>query len=163
MNSSLSVTVEASRPEDRSAIGGIARRSSVFSPEEEETVYELFDARWKSDDSGYEWLSARAGGALAGFACYGPTPLTEGAYDLYWICTDPDWTQRGIGRRLFAAIETEIRRRCGRLLMIWTSGAEAYLPAMRFYERMGCESSARIRDYYRPGEDMVVFVKYFSP
>jgi ribosomal protein S18 acetylase RimI-like enzyme len=163
MNSILSVTVEASKPGDRSAIGEIARRSAVFSPEEEETVYELFDAHWKSEDSGYEWLSACAEGRLAGFACYGPTPLAEGAYDLYWICTDPDWKQRGIGRSLFSAVETEIRRRRGRLLMIWTSGAREYLPAMKFYERMGCESSARIRDYYRPGEDMVVFVKYFSP
>src|SRR5512137_2272191 len=105
MSEESSVTVEASRPEDRSAIGAIARRTAVFSPEEEATVFELFDAHWKSPDSGYEWLSARVDGRLAGFACYGPTPLAPGAYDLYWICTDPDRIHRGIGRSLFAAIE----------------------------------------------------------
>jgi ribosomal protein S18 acetylase RimI-like enzyme len=162
MKSTIAITVEASKSEDRNAIGDIARRSSVFSQEEEETVFELFDVHLKSADSGYEWLSARVGDRLVGFACYGPTPLAQGAYDLYWICADPDWKVRGIGRRLFSAMETEIRRQNGRLLMIWTSGAKEYLPAMKFYERMGCELSARIRDYYRPGEDMVVFVKYYS-
>jgi ribosomal protein S18 acetylase RimI-like enzyme len=159
-NSPVRVTVEASRPDDRTAIGNIARRSGVFSAEEEETVYELFDEHLASADSGYEWLSARAGGILAGFACFGPTPLAQGAFDIYWICTDPDWRERGVGRSLFAAMEESVRIRNGRLLMIWTSGAPEYLPTHRFYERMGCERSAEIRDYYRPGEDLLVFVKY---
>ena len=157
------VAVEASRPEDRTAIGEIARRADVFTEEEKESVFELFDARLQSPDSGYEWFSARIGGRVAGFACYGPTPLAQGAYDLYWICTDRDLQGRGVGRALFAAMESEIRKRNGRLLMIWTSGGEPYRPASKFYEEMGCEVSARIRDYYQPGEDMIVFIKYFSP
>ncbi|MFN2297382.1 MAG: GNAT family N-acetyltransferase [Anaerolineales bacterium] len=157
------LAIAASRPDDRAAIGEIVRRSGVFSAEEEETVYELFDEYVESDDSGYEWLSARVDGALAGFICFGSTPLTEGGYDLYWICTDPDWRNRGIGRCLFAAMESSIRKWGGRLVMIWTSGAEAYLPSHRFYERMGCGLSATVRDYYRPGEDLLVFVKYLPP
>jgi ribosomal protein S18 acetylase RimI-like enzyme len=157
------ITVTASKPEDRKAIGEIARRSGVFCAEEEATVFELFDAHLQSSDSGYEWLTARVGGAVTGFACFGPTSLTQGAYDLYWICTDPDWRGQGIGRSLFSSIETEIRKRNGRLVMIWTSAAKEYLPANAFYQRVGCEHSARIRDYYRPGEDLVVYVKYFSP
>jgi len=163
MKSDIRITVETSCPEDRNAIGEIARRSAVFSSEEEGTVFELFDTHLQSADSGYEFLSARAGDVVVGFACYGPTPLTQGAYDLYWICTDREWQDRGIGRSLFSAMETEIRSRKGRLLMIWTSAAKEYLPAIKFYEQMGCLSSARIRDYYQPGEDMLVFVKYFSP
>ncbi len=160
--SRIRITVENSRPEDRTAIGEIARRSGVFSKEEEATVYELFDAHLQSADSGYEWLSARTGDALAGFVCYGPTPLAQGAYDLYWICTDPDWQDRGVGRSLFSAMEKEIRNRNGRLMMIWTSSAKEYLPALKFYKRAGCEPSARIRDYYRPGEDLLVYIKYYS-
>jgi ribosomal protein S18 acetylase RimI-like enzyme len=156
------VAVGPSRPEDREAIGAVARTAGVFTAEEEQTVLELFDAHLKSADSGYEWLSAYAADRLVGFACYGPTPLARGAFDLYWICTDPGWRTRGVGRSLFAAIEAEIRKREARLLMIWTSNAKPYLPANKFYERMGCGCSARIRDYYQPGEDMVVFVKYFD-
>jgi ribosomal protein S18 acetylase RimI-like enzyme len=162
MTSDIGITVEASKPEDRSAIGEIARRSGVFTNAEEDSIYELFDAHLQSADSGYEWLSARAGDRLVGFACYGPTPLAQGAYDLYWICADRTQHREGIGKSLFSLIEKEIRDREGRLLMIWTSGAEIYRPASKFYEQMGCELSARIRDYYKPGEDMVVYVKYYS-
>ena len=157
------VEVEASRPEDRTAIGEIVRRSGVFSAEEGETVYELFDEYLESDDSGYEWLSARIAGKLAGFICFGSTPLTQGGFDLYWICTDPEHQAHGVGRRLFDAMESGIRKQGGRLVMIWTSAAEEYLPSHRFYERMGCGLDATIRDYYRPGEDLLVFVKYYPP
>jgi ribosomal protein S18 acetylase RimI-like enzyme len=163
MKSESPAVVAASLPEDREAIGDIARRSGVFSDEEEKTVFELFDEHLRSDDSGYEWLSARAGDRIVGFACYGPTPLTKGTYDLYWICTDPEWQGRGIGRHIFSVMEKEILERKGRLLVIWTSAAKEYLPAMRFYERMGCKSSARIRDYYRLGEDLMIYWKKMTP
>jgi len=28
-------------------------------------------------------------GKLGGYICYGPTPMTDGTYDLYWIASDP--------------------------------------------------------------------------
>jgi ribosomal protein S18 acetylase RimI-like enzyme len=162
MTSDISIQVETSRPQDREAIGKIARRAGVFTKEEEDSVFELFDAHLQSTDSGYEWFSARAGKHVVGFVCYGPTPLAQGAYDLYWICTDPEAQGKGVGRALFSAMDTEIHSRKGRLLMIWTSGGETYMPAVKFYERMGCELSARIREYYKPGEDLLVFIKYYS-
>jgi ribosomal protein S18 acetylase RimI-like enzyme len=162
MTSEIRILVETSRPEDRDAIGEIARRAGVFTEEEEASVFELFDAHLHSSDSGYEWFTARAGQRVVGFACYGPTPLALGAYDLYWICTDREVQGQGVGRALFSALDSEIRVRKGRLLMIWTSGGKDYLPASKFYERMGCELSARIRDYYKPGEDLIVYVKYYS-
>jgi ribosomal protein S18 acetylase RimI-like enzyme len=157
-----SLRVEESRPEDRDAIGGIARRAGVFTPEEEATVWELFDASMKSSDSGYAFFSANAEGRLAGFACWGPTPLTEGTYDLYWICTDRDSRERGIGRALFEAVEAAVSSHRGRMIVIETSGADAYLPAIRFYERMGCRLAARIADYYRPSEDLLMYIKTVS-
>jgi ribosomal protein S18 acetylase RimI-like enzyme len=162
MTSDIRIIVDASIPNDREAIGAIARRAGVFTGEEEASVFELFDAHLHSSDSGYEWFSARADGRVVGFACFGPTPLAQGAYDLYWICTDRDFPGRGVGRALFAALDEEIRKRRGRLMMIWTGGGADYSPASKFYKSMGCELSARIRDYYKPGEDMIVFVKYYS-
>jgi ribosomal protein S18 acetylase RimI-like enzyme len=160
---SLTLTVEESPAEDRDAIAELARRAEVFTPEEEETVLELFDAYISSADSGYAFLSARANGELAGFACWGSTPLTEGTYDLYWICSDPDLREQGVGRRLFEAVEGSVRAVRGRMMIIETSTGDAYLPAVRFYEHMGCRQAARIPDYYRPGEDLLVYVKNIPP
>ena len=158
-----SLTVEESRPEDRDAIGEIARRAEVFNPEEAATVWELFDASMQSSDSGYAFFSAKAEGRPAGFACWGPTPLTEGTYDLYWICTDRNRRERGVGRALFGAVEAAVRSRHGRMIVIETSTGDSYFPAVRFYERLGCTQAARIKDYYRAGEDLLVYVKYLLP
>jgi ribosomal protein S18 acetylase RimI-like enzyme len=157
------MAVEESRPEDRSAIGEIARRVKVFTAEEERTIFELFDEYLQTPDSGYAFLSAKVAQQLVGFACWGSTPLTEGTYELYWICADPVRHRQGAGRMLFQAVETAVRSQSGRLIIIETSSAEAYLPAIRFYQRMGCRQAARIRDFYSPGEHLLIFVKYLSP
>jgi ribosomal protein S18 acetylase RimI-like enzyme len=157
------VAVEESRPDDRNAIGEIARRAKVFTAEEERTIFELFDEYLQAPDSGYAFLSAKIGRQLVGFACWGSTPLTQGTYDLYWICADPDRHRLGVGRQLFEAVERSVRSRSGRLIVIETGGEKPFLPAVRFYRRMGCRQVARIGDFYAPGEDLLIFVKYLTP
>jgi len=40
-----------------------------------------------------------------------------------------------------------------------TSQKDAYDPARRFYERCGYPEHARFADFYRPGDDLVVYYK----
>ena len=150
--------IAASLPEEREAIGRIAAEVGVFNAEEIATVYELFD-EYAADPagSGYYFLSYRAGGRLLGFACYGPTPLTEGTYDLYWICTAREAHQRGVGRALLRQVEADIRPAGGRLIIIATSSSPAYQPARAFYQRTGCTLDGVVRDYYKPGDDLVMY------
>jgi ribosomal protein S18 acetylase RimI-like enzyme len=162
MNATEEARVYPSRREEREAIAAVARSTGVFSPAEIDTVFELFDGYVNNPASGYEFLSAEIGGRLAGFVCWGPTPLTEGTCDLYWLSTDAAFQRRGVGRALCGAVEREARKRNGRMIVIWTSGTGAYLPATRLYERMGCMLNSRIRDYYKPGDDLLVYVKYLT-
>ena len=157
-----SLTVEESLPEDRDAIAEIARRADVFNPEEEATVLELFDAYIQTSDSGYVFLSARAGDSLAGFACWGSTPLTEGTYDLYWICADRDRRERGVGRRLFQVVEASVRRPARPDDRHRDQHRRCLPSRCSFLRAYGCRQAARITDYYRPGEDLLVYVKYLS-
>lgn len=154
-----SLEVRPTRAEDREAIGRLAREAGLFTQEEIDTVFELFDAAQSDPRSGYNFLSAQWSDDLVGFACWGPTPLTEGAYDLYWICADSAKRRRGIGRALFARVEHEVREERGRLITIWTSSTSAYVPANDFYRRVGCDLVARIDDFYRPGDDLLVWVR----
>jgi ribosomal protein S18 acetylase RimI-like enzyme len=154
------VEIRASRPADREAIGVITRNSKAFSEQEVETVFELFDSYMKTPEAGYEFLSATADGRLAGYACFGQTALTDGAFDYYWLCTDPAFQKRGIGRRLCEEVENAARKRNGRLIVIWTSSTPEYEPATRLYLRIGYVLEARIRDFYKVGDDLLVFVKY---
>jgi len=96
---------------------------------------------------------------LRGFACYGPIPLTQGVYDLYWIVVDPAYQKKGNGRYLLGYVEREVKKQGGRMLLIETSSQESYVATTRFYERNGYQLAARIKDFYRIGDDKLVFSK----
>jgi GNAT superfamily N-acetyltransferase len=163
MGAGKPIEIHPSRADEREAIGAAARSTGVFTPEELDTVFELFDAYRDDPDSGYRFLTAAVDGTVAGFACYGPTSLTEGAFDFYWLTTDASIQKHGVGRALDLAVEREVRREGGRLIVIWTSGTDAYIPAVRFYERMGYIHEGCIHGFYRPGDDLLIFVKYLLP
>ena len=156
------LAIHPSPPGDRQEILELTRATHVFTREEEDTVLELFDAYRDHPASGYLFLSARNADTLVGFACWGETALTEGAFDLYWLCTSPDAQRRGVGRSLFERVQQLALERGGRLIVIWTSGSGPYAGAVGFYERMGCALMSRIPDFYRPGDDLLVYVKYFD-
>jgi ribosomal protein S18 acetylase RimI-like enzyme len=55
--------------------------------------------------------------------------------------------------------EEEIVRRGGRLLLIETSSQETYGGTIQFYERTGYELAGRVADYYKTGDDKLIFAK----
>jgi ribosomal protein S18 acetylase RimI-like enzyme len=95
---------------------------------------------------------------LVGYVCYGPTPLTEGTYDLYWIAIDPDRQGRGIGSLLIEHVEQKLRP-SGRLLLIETSSLPKNEAARRFYLRHQYREVARVSDFYAEGDDRVIYAK----
>jgi len=134
----------------------------VFNAEEVDTVNELFDGYLRDPQlSGYNFLSCRdaASDALLGFACWGPTALSHGAADLYWICTSAEAQGRGVGAALFRAVEAAVRGMGRWLIVIWTSNRPDYAPARDFYLRQGCALQTQIVDFYARGEDLCVFIK----
>jgi ribosomal protein S18 acetylase RimI-like enzyme len=150
-------------PCDRCQIEEVVISSEIFNPEEIATALELVDeALEKGEESGYIIVVIEAGKEhpkVQGYACYGPTPLTQGVYDLYWIVTDPTVHGKGFGRRLLEYVEGDIIKRGGRMLLIETSSQEAYGSTIRFYRRGGYEQVARIKNFYRIGDDKLVFSK----
>ena len=150
---------------DRTALERIIAAVAVFSPEEIEIALELVD-EWLEigEESGYltyviEETAETGKGTVRGFVCFGPTPLTEGTYDLYWVAVDPAAQGRGYGQQLLAFAESEVRGLGGRLLLIETASHEAYAATVRFYERAGYELVSRIPNFYRVGDDKLTFAK----
>lgn len=150
-------------PRDRSRIEEIVVSSGKFNDVEIETALELVDeAIEEGDASGYMFAVLEYGKnhpVLQGFACYGPTPLTQGVYDLYWIVVNPGVQKKGFGRYLLEYVEREVKKRGGRMLLIETSSQESYGETIRFYEKNSYELAARIKDFYRIGDDKLVFSK----
>lgn len=122
------------------------------------TALELIDAAIAGSPD-YLIQVALKQGKLVGYICYGPTPMTEGTWDLYWIASDPNHRGEGIGSALDSAMEAEIRARQARLIRVETSAEEAYGPTRGFYASMKYQEEARFRDFYKPGDDLIILSK----
>ncbi len=151
------------RDGDLEAVLAFARKSEIFTTTEIRVVKELLEAELENPaQNDYHSLVFEESDQVVGFACYGPTPMTEGTYDLYWLFVDPEQQRRGIGGALLREVEKAIRRAKGRMLMADTSSSRSYLLARRFYKDHGFRKVAEVRDYYRPGDSRFTYVKQFS-
>ena len=146
--------------DDRDPVAKILERVGNFSSQEQKIALELIDAWLKAGEaSDYLcWVLVDDAG-VRGYVCVGPTPLTDGTFDLYWIAVDPSAQGRGYGHALTRLAEDETRRRGGRLLLIETASHDAYAPTIRFYERAGYELVSTIRDFYKKGNNKLTFAK----
>ena len=135
----------------------------VFWSGELEVAREVLEAALAKDEgSGYRVAVAEDGGDPAGFSCWGPTPGTEGTFDLYWIAVHPRWQRTGLASRLVDRASDDAVRCGGRLLVVETSDTGPYAPARAFYESRGFRVAARIPDFYGPGDAKVIYTKTLS-
>jgi ribosomal protein S18 acetylase RimI-like enzyme len=93
------------------------------------------------------------------YACFGLTPMTDATYDLYWLITAAERRGQGLGAALLGEVERELRARGARTVRIETSSLEGQGGALRFYRRVGYEEVGRIRDFYRPGDDLITLTR----
>jgi len=148
------------RREDVDGILGLARRTGAFTSEEVAVVRELVEVELNnSQQRGYHSLVTEADGHIVGFACYGPTPMTDGTYDLYWIFVHPSYERRSIGSAMLAEVEQAVRSVRGRMLVVDTSSTRRYLPARRFYRNHGFRKTGEVEDFYRVGDSRLIYVK----
>lgn len=110
----------------------------------------------------YEVAVAEDNGEVAGYILYGPVPLTVGNYDIYWIATDPKVQGKGLGRQLMAHAETEAQKKGAYMVSLETSSQGGYERTRRFYDQAGYIEESRIRDFYKPGDDRLTYIKRFS-
>jgi GNAT superfamily N-acetyltransferase len=104
----------------------------------------------------YDFIGAYDDERLLGYACFGPTPATQGTYDMYWLAVDPSAQNRGVGRALVKWVEQELGKRGARLLVIETSSRPDYAHTREFYARGGFAEAARVRDFYAPADDRII-------
>jgi len=148
------------RPADLPALRKLVEATKVFYPEERTIALELLQERLRiGKKSGYEFIFAELGGELVGYCAWGAVPLTQRSYDLYWIAVAPRCEGLGIGRRLLALAEGAVEGRGGGGLYIETSSRAVYRRTRRFYRSASYRRVARLKDFYAPGDDKVVFCK----
>ncbi len=122
-----------------------------------ELVDETLDHPEKED---YHIFCAPKGEAgVAGYICFGPIPLTEGCYDLYWIAVDERVGRKGVGGKLMTFMEEFITRKRARHIYVETSSTPPYEPARSFYRKHGYRPICVLEHFYRDGDHKLIFVK----
>lgn len=153
----ISTPIETDGPQ----ILDITARIDIFTQQEFDAVEEVlleYMANGSPPD-GYHLLVYREGEKVLGFTCYGVRYLAEGVYDLFWIAVDPDARRKGVGSALITATEEAVRKMGGRILIAETSGTADYESTREFYNRMGYENEASIKDFYKTGDDLKIYTK----
>ncbi len=145
---------------DKPVIMRILSDTPEFPPTDISVAGELLDAYLEDPvNSGYYVLVAEADAAVVGYICYGPTPLTTGTWDVYWMAVAQPEQGQGIGQALLAAAEAKIKETQARLVLIETSSKSNYEKTRRFYQSQGYEVISHIPDFYEPGDDKLTFQK----
>ena len=135
------------------------RASGLFPPdalpEVEATLDEFLTGAVATD----RWLTTDTGTSIAAAAYYAPERMTDGTWNLYLLAVHPDHQGQGRGAALVRHVEQDLRQAGARVLLIETSGVPGFARQRAFYTGLGYHEEARIRDFYEPGDDKVIYWK----
>jgi len=145
---------------DRDQVLSLLTQPVFFRADELRVAREVLDDSIREGPGGdYQSFVVEDQGDVVGWICFGPTPCTVSTYDIYWIAVARERQRQGIGRAMIEFAESRIRERGGRTAVVETSGRADYEATRVFYLRSGYRETARIPDFYAPGDDKIIFVK----
>jgi ribosomal protein S18 acetylase RimI-like enzyme len=146
---------------DRESLLTMLEETRAFTSQEIDVAMELIDIVLKDpNQKDYEiHCMVNDQDQPIGYICYGPAPMTQGTFDLYWIAVNPKSQGMGIGSRLLDFLEKMLRVKNGRMILTDTSSIPSYKKTLRFYLKKGYQEVAKIPDYYSLGNDRITFCK----
>lgn len=147
--------------DDRPVLRRLLDATGLFTKREKDVCLEMAD---EVVDGGnpdeYRVVCAVDGeNVCEGFVMYGEASLADRVWEVYWVVVDPARQGRGLGRRLMDQAEEAMMRARARMVMVETSGRPEYGGTLRFYDRCGYREVARVADFYRDGDDLVMLRK----
>lgn len=154
MNTEL--TIRPAERQDIPAIKSVAENAELFPPE----MLEDMISAYLDQSSNDVWFVALAGDRLVGFGFCEPERMTSGTWNLLAIGVLDDWRGRGVGAAMMRQLEDRLRATGERILIVETLGTTAFERTRSFYRANGYVEEARIREFYEPGGDKVVYWKH---
>lgn len=140
---------------DVAQIKGIADATALFPSEMlDEMISGYFDGS-KPDI----WFSCTLEGQAISFGFCEPERMTEGTWNLLAIAVLPEHQGSGVGAEMLRYLEGRLAKQGGRILLVETAGIPEFERTRDFYRKNGFTEEARIREFYEPGVDKIVFWK----
>jgi ribosomal protein S18 acetylase RimI-like enzyme len=157
------MTIRDATVQDIPTIQTIAVDTNMFGVDDVGFFDEMVVGALDGTLDNHRWLvSEAADGRVVGAAYFAPEPFSDRMWNLYFISVAPDQQGQGIGAALMDRVEYELRGRGpadALVLIVETSSTDQYRLTREFYPKLGFVEEARIRRFYGPGDDKVVFWK----
>ena len=148
---------------DTAAIRTIAVATELFAADELDGFDERLMGYLNGSLTDDAWLVLEAAdGEVVGAAYYAPEPFSDRVWNLYFIGVMPDHQGGGTGGALIRHVEATLHEKgeeYARILIVETSGLDNFALTREFYEKHGYDQEARIRQFYGPNDDKVIFWK----
>jgi ribosomal protein S18 acetylase RimI-like enzyme len=156
----MSIAIRAASRADRDRLLAALRSDDAFTDDEIAVALELIDHSLDRGEIDYALRVADLDGfPVAGYVCFGRTPMTAGTWDLYWIVCHAAALGLGVASALIRAMETELRAAGASAVRIETGEKEAHGAARQLYRRLDYPEAARLADFYEPGDGLLVYYK----
>jgi ribosomal protein S18 acetylase RimI-like enzyme len=150
------IAVRPSVSADILALQRIAEDTGLFPPE---MLAELIAPFLSLEGDGESWLTAEFNGEVVGL-CYAVAErLADRVWNMLALGVMSSNQSAGVGIELVRRLEFDLQALGQRILIVDTSGSDAFAKTRAFYRRAGYVEEARIRDFWAEGDDKVVFWK----
>lgn len=154
-----SVKIRPTKREDIAALREVLDHTRLFPAG---MLPDMMAGHLSEEKSEEVWLTCEIYGRAVGFCYAVPEELTEGTWNMLAIAVLPREQGNGCGGAIIRRLEAELTERGQRILIVDTSGKDAFARTREFYRKNGYTQEARIRDFWAPGDDKIVFWKSLS-
>jgi GNAT superfamily N-acetyltransferase len=152
--------IRPTTPADTPELLSMAAATGVFRPLEIDALKEVLDDYHDHAEAhGDRCFAYEVKGQVLGFEYHGLEPMTENCWSLWWIVVQPGTQGKGIGAKLLKFAEDDAKAHGARILFLETSGMPHSELTRKFYLKNGYEQEGRLRDFYAPGDDQLIFRK----
>lgn len=159
-------TIRTATAEDAETLQTIAVEAKMFAAEDVGFLGDRLRSAGDGDQAQATWLVLEQDGEIVAGAYFAPEPFADRMWNLYFIAVAPTHQGSGVGAQLMAHIENALRARGEEVactLVVETSSTAQYERTRAFYRKLGYEEEARIRRFYGPHDDKIVFWKLLVP
>ncbi len=155
-------TIRTATAEDAETLQTIAVEAKMFAAEDVGFLGDRLRGAGDGDQAQAQWVVLEQDGQIVAGAYFAPEPFADRMWNLYFIAVTPPQQGSGVGAQLMAHVEDTLRARGEEVactLVVETSSTAQYERTRAFYRKLGYDEEARIRRFYGPHDDKIVFWK----
>lgn len=151
--------IRLTTPDDITDLIVLAEASGLFEPSQTEELVQMLDQHFNGKTENQDLWFTDDDNGVVGVAYVAPERMTEGTWNLYLIAIHPEHQRQGRGIALLRQVEQVLASHGERVLLVETSSLESFEYVRSFYRKSGYEEEARIREFYKAGDDKIIFRK----